>query len=246
MTIKAVLFDLGETLFNYGDVDINGLFREGARLTYDYLRQFTGGNSLPSFKTYCRHHIISIKWHYFWSWLTRKEFDCMFLLDKKARDMGLKLNERQLEELAWLWYEPLGNMADIEPELPECLQELQEMSLQLAIISNTFLPASVLDKHLDRFDLLHFFSLRQYSSVTIYRKPDRRIYQLTLDQLAVLPSEAVMVGDKLKEDILGPARLGIRGIFKRGSNNLHQNIPSHVPVIETISELPELINTMQN
>ena len=111
--------------------------------------------------------------------------------------MGFALTEAQLYELAWLWYRPLGECVVIEPNLAQSLTELSRMSLKLGIISNTFLPGHVLDRQLDNFDLRRFFPVRVYSSDTIYRKPDARIYHRALKALQ-LPAEAVvMVGDKL-------------------------------------------------
>ena len=116
--------------------------------------------------------------------------------------------------------------------------------MHLAIISNTFLPPAVLDRHLERFDLLRFFPVRQYSSVTIHRKPDRRIYQSTLETLNVAASETIMVGDKLIEDVKSPGKLGITGIFKRGITNNNKKIPSGVPEISHLVELPDLIRKL--
>jgi len=242
MPIKAIIFDLGETLLNYGKVDADELFGQGAHLTYEYLQQISGGaDNLPPFKRYHRRHWLSIRWHYAISVLTRREFDCLALLEGKAQAMGLGLDERQLQELAWLWYKPLGDAATIEPELHRYLQELVDMSLKLAIISNTFLPPAVLDRQLEKFDLLRFFPVRQYSSAIGYRKPDRRIYQRALDLLGVGPAAAIMVGDKLSEDIKGPGKLGIAGVYKRGANNQQQKLSPGIPVISSIAELPELI-----
>jgi len=246
MPIKAIIFDLGETLLNYGEVDVDELFGQGAHLTYEYLRQISGGaDSLPPFKRYHRRHWLSIRWHYAISVVTRREFDCLSLLDSKAQAMGLHLDEKQLQELAWRWYQPLGEAAKIEQNLHRHLQELMNMSLRLAIISNTFLPAAVLDRQLEKFELLRFFPVRQYSSGTGYRKPDRRIYQKTLDLLGVEPTEAIMVGDKLNEDIKGPGKLGMAGVYKRGTVNRDRKISPGIAVISSIAELPELIKNWQ-
>ena len=50
--IKAVLFDLGETLLNFGKIKTTSLFREGARLSYDYLKSM--GQSVGGFEYYCK------------------------------------------------------------------------------------------------------------------------------------------------------------------------------------------------
>jgi len=44
-------------------------------------------------------------------------------------------------------------------------------------------------------------------------KPDPRIYRHTLDLLGVAPGEAAMIGDSLRNDVWGPQRVGIRGIW---------------------------------
>jgi len=246
MAIKAVLFDLGETLFNYGRVKVNHLFRQGGLLTYDFLQKTDQSNHLPRFERYYWPHLIAIRWHYLCSLITNREFDCLALLNKKAQQLRIKLTQPQLEELAHLWYKPLGDCASIEPDLPKTLEALQAMGLQLAIVSNTFLPAATLDRHLKHFDILRFFPVRVYSSETIYRKPHRRIYQVALDKLQAAPNEVVMVGDKLREDVKGPGKLGIRGIFKRGQVNHNQKVPADIAVINRICELPELIQKNYN
>jgi putative hydrolase of the HAD superfamily len=246
MELKAVIFDLGETLFTYGDVNVDAMFSRGAKLTYDYLKECTcGTDKLPSFPSYHRSHIVSIKLHYFWTNIVSREFNCMALLDKKLQRLDIQLGRAQLEQLCWLWYQPLGEVATVEPDLAETLGRLQQMGLQLAILSNTFLPGVVLDRHLDQYDLLPFFPIRIYSSDTVYRKPDRRIYQRALNQLGLEPAAALMVGDKMREDIKGSQRAGLRAVFKRGVVNRSRRTWDHVPVIKTIAELPDLLRKLK-
>ena len=246
MKLEAVFFDLGETLLNYGRIAIGPVFAEGAHLTYGYLRVIAvaagASGDLWGFRRYHFCHSVSIRWHYFLSSLTRREFDCRSLLAAKAGAMGISLSAEQLDHLSSLWYKPLGDLAAIEPDLHESLRILRDdMGLRLAIISNTFLPAFVLDRHLDVFGLLEFFPIRQYSSDTVFRKPHPYIYKSTLSKMGVSPGSAVMVGDKWPEDIAGARRVGIAGIFKRGAANGRKRIPSSCPAITRISELPDLL-----
>jgi len=246
MAIEAVLFDLGETLVHYDAPDIDGLFRRGAQLTYDFLGKLVASAAkLPRFQYYYRKNIISIKLHYFWSCITSREFDCLALLDRKASDLGFRLSREELEELAWLWYKPLADSASVEPNLHQHLSNLQEMSIKLALISNTFLPPVVMDRHLRQLNLLSFFPIRRYSSATIIRKPHRRIYQDTLSELNVPPGRAVMVGDKLREDINGPRKVGMKAVLKRGPGNRTKKIDNSIPQIDSIAELIDLIGRWQ-
>ena len=82
MAIEAILFDLGDTLLDFGKVDIDGLFSEGARLAYDYLQRLGAADRLPSFEEYRRSNILSIRLHYLWSHIVRRELDCKALLDR--------------------------------------------------------------------------------------------------------------------------------------------------------------------
>jgi HAD superfamily hydrolase (TIGR01549 family) len=246
MALKVVLFDLGDTLINYGKVDVEALLTEAAHLTHRYLLECTGEQeTLRNFRQYYRRTVTSIKWRYFWSNVTQREFNGLVLLERNLGKMGIQVSREHLEELSWLWYKPLSEKATIEGNLHEHLQRLRDIALELAIISNTFSPPSVLDRHLEQLDLLRFFPVRQYSSVTVFRKPDRRIFELTLRRLNVSASEAVMVGDRMRQDIKGAQRLGITGVFKRNSINGRKKIANDIPVIETIAELPELIGGWQ-
>jgi len=243
MSVKAVIFDLGDTLINYGRVDADGLLGAAARLSYDYLVQQVEGaaEKVGGFERYRRKTVWAIKWRYLWSHLTDREFDAQHLLERTLQKVGLEVGRADLEELAWLWYEPLAERATIEPDLHEQLGTLREMGLKLAIISNTFSPPSVLDRHLDKLDLLRFFDFRQYSSITVFRKPDRRIFELTLKQLGTGAEEAVMVGDKIRPDIKGALRAGLRPVFKRNSVNRSKRLSEGITEISRIGELPGLI-----
>jgi len=245
MIIKAVLFDLGETLLHYGKVNVSLLIQQAAQLTYRFLQECNSLEDKEKTQNFRRYHRLTafhVKWRYLCSHLSHREFNGLTLLKQILRKMKITLSPDQLQEFAWLWYKPAADLACLEPNLHQHLKKLRDMSLDLAIISNTFSPASVIDRHLQQLDLLRFFPLRQYSSVTIFRKPDRRIFQDTLQKLNIAPDQAVMVGDRIREDIRGAQKLGIKAVLKRGINNQNKNIDrNNVPVIHSIAELPDLI-----
>lgn len=241
MTIKAVLFDLGETLLHYGKVNASALIQQSAQLTYRFLQECNSFEvKTQNFRRYHRLTAFHVKWRYVCSHLSHREFNGLTLLKQILRKMKIDLSPDQLQELAWLWYKPAADLATMEPNLHRHLRKLRDMSLDLAIISNTFSPAAVIDRHLQQLDLLRFFPLRQYSSVTIFRKPDRRIFQDALKKLNITPDQAVMVGDRIREDIRGAQKLGIKAVLKRGINNQNKNV-NDIPVIHSIAELPDLI-----
>jgi putative hydrolase of the HAD superfamily len=71
------------------------------------------------------------------------------------------------------------------------------------------------------------------------RKPHRGIFERLLGQLGVAPEEALFVGDKVREDILGPKELGMRAVlthqFRQEDVDGAVAQPDHV--IGSLSEL---------
>ncbi len=49
--IKALLFDLGDTLLDFGKINPGEIFRQGARLSYDFLK--SRGQPVGNYKYYC-------------------------------------------------------------------------------------------------------------------------------------------------------------------------------------------------
>ncbi len=244
--IKAVLFDLGDTIFNYGRFNSGKVFEDGAKASFELLRRYNGGRSPCPYIWYWFSHSVSIRLHYIISHFTLKEFDCPRILRRKAWRLGVVLGEKQLLRLTSKWYEPLRDAAVVESDIKESMIRLkEELGLKLGIISNTFIPGKVLEDHLDMFGLTELFDARIYSCDTICRKPDIRIYEKALKALDVKGCETLMVGDRLKEDVLGPSQLGIRGVIKLGETNLHKRYSPEVFKVRYISELPDLIRNME-
>ena len=62
--VKAVIFDLGETLLNFERVNVSELLSRGAELTYDYLNeQFGSSGKLPTFGRYRQGQVFSLRWN---------------------------------------------------------------------------------------------------------------------------------------------------------------------------------------
>ncbi|HEY7119166.1 MAG TPA: HAD family hydrolase [Tepidisphaeraceae bacterium] len=236
--IRAVLFDFGDTLLDFEPMDTRAVFREAARVTYDHLAGL--GARLPAFERYARGHFRAVRWAYFWAKLRRREFSSFELLRRFHQRMGLPTEDGLLRDLAWMWYEPLTRHTRVEDGLLAALATMREAGLRLGVISNTFVPGFVHDRHLADVGLLEFFPVRVYSSETGYRKPDRRIFEAALGRLGVTARETLFVGDLIKTDIVGARRMGMRTALKQPFANLRPHrIADHV--IRRISDLMPLL-----
>ena len=210
--IKGILFDLGETLLHYGDFDIPHFFREGARLAYAYLQSI--GQPAPPFETYYRKQFRAIKWRYALSHLTAIEFDSVKVMAHLSAKMGQRLTEAQHEELTWLWYRPLGEHATLEDGAREMLADFLADGLVLGVVSNTFVPGRLLDRHLDQVGLLDLLAHRTYSADVGKRKPRRAIFDHALARAGLAAEETIYVGDLPWNDIHGANCAGLISVLK--------------------------------
>lgn len=210
--IKGILFDFGETIVDFGRVDLTALFKSGTELAYEYLA--ARGHRLPPFKKYLRTQLLAVRWNTFKSRITRSEFNALDVIRRISDGQGLRLDHEHLVELAALWYEPLRRCSSVEPGVPEMLQQFRRDGLTLGVISNTFVPGCVLDRHLEQEHLLELLPVRVYSCDVNCRKPHPRIFQIALERANLTAPQAVFVGDSPWADIRGANRAGLTSVLK--------------------------------
>lgn len=242
--IKAVLFDLGDTLLNFGQTDMVEIFRQGARSTHNYLKGMD--LSVNGYLHYCWKNLVFLRLRYWLSNIRNKDFNSLDLLKKTNAGIGSTLTETQWEQLAWLWYEPLSRVCQNEPDIVETFGSLKEKNLKLGIISNTFVPGHVLERHLALLGILDFFSVRLYSCDFDFRKPDLRIFEVAAERIGEKPENTAYVGDRIDKDIEPTLKLNMHAILKTAPTNTGRKIPDHVWRIDRISELPALIEKINS
>jgi putative hydrolase of the HAD superfamily len=237
--IKAVLFDLGETLLDFGKLKTTRLFRQGARLSYDFLKSC--GQPVGSFEYYCWSNLIALRFRHFISNITKNDINSSALLRGIGTRKGIKLDAQQWRHFAWLWYEPLSKIGTTDPKIKETLIALKKMGLKLGIVSNTFVNAHSLEKHLEQLDLLDFFTVRMYSYEFDFRKPDARIFKIAAERIGEAAENILYVGDRIDMDIKPALKVGMKTVLKAAYTNAGKTPPDGAWKITRISELPALI-----
>lgn len=236
--LKAILFDLGSTLFDFDEVDQWTLFEQAGRTAYAYLEK--RGCALPPFKRFHRMHIREVQVRFVISRILGREVSCYDLLRSTARKLRLGVDDAVVRELAWLWYEPQTQHCKVEEDVIPTLEKLRDRGLKLVLVSNTFIPSFVLDRHLELTGLLPYFPHRLYSSEIGYRKPHPYIFEMALRRAGAAPQEAVFVGDSVRNDILGAQRVGMLGILRDPSaESRTHHIADHV--IRNMGELYQIL-----
>jgi hypothetical protein len=108
--IRAVL------LLDFGKINTTRFFRQGARLSYDFLK--SAGQPVGKFNYYCWRNLISLRIRGWISNITKNDFNSLVLLRGIGTKKGIKLDRQQWRHFAWLWYEPLSKISRVERFIP--------------------------------------------------------------------------------------------------------------------------------
>ena len=237
--IRGILFDLGDTLINFGPINPREYFKAGTRLAHQYLCDL--GKAPPRFSAYHRRLLFSVQWHTVKSRVTRREFDAAVTLAVLHAKLGMSLTCDEIAEVTWRLYKPLNEHSQPDPQCVETLARLSDMGLKLGVVSNTFLSGALLDRHLAQEGMLELLPVRVYSCDVRYRKPHPRIFRIALECSGLEAGETLFVGDLPKADIRGANRAGLISVLKDPAGK-HDNCrykPRHR--IQAVAQLPELL-----
>jgi len=127
-----------------------------------------------------------------------------------SRDLGVALPAGEKTELARLWREACRRTRLFE-DVPESLKRLSER-YRLGLLSNTqSFDLEFLDDGIPG-SLFHARLLSCHAGIL---KPDPAIFHRMAGMLHLEPSEILMVGDNLRDDILGSEAVGMQAILIR-------------------------------
>lgn len=117
---------------------------------------------------------------------------------------------------------------------------------RLGIIANQTLGTQ---ERIDNWGIGRFFDVVIASAEAKCAKPDPKIFTMALQQAKCEPHEAIMIGDRLDNDIIPAKKLGMKTVWVRQGYAIYQSIddeskrPDHI--VDRIDELPGLINSLQ-
>lgn len=90
------------------------------------------------------------------------------------------------------------------------LESIRARGVKTGLVVNSWPePPRVLRRDLEEAGLADLFDVVVFSTEVGARKPQPEIFLRALEQLGVLPEDAMFVGDSLSTDVLGAGRLGL-------------------------------------
>ena len=127
----------------------------------------------------------------------------------------------------------------VYPEAEECLRELSKR-YKIGIIANQN-PGS--RERLEKMGLLKYIDLVVASAEEGVAKPDLRIFRIALERAACKPGEAVMVGDRIDNDIIPAKKIGMKTVWiRQGFGKYYVPDPAAEKPDRTVNSLNELID----
>ncbi len=112
---------------------------------------------------------------------------------------------------------------------------------KLGIIANQ-VPGT--QERIDNWGMGKYFDVVMASAEAGCAKPDPRIFTMALEKAGCEPADAIMVGDRLDNDIIPAKKLGMKTVWVRQGYAIYQSIddeskrPDHI--VDSINELREL------
>jgi len=138
------------------------------------------------------------------------ELDYPLLMRGLLAAVGVLADDARLDAALEAEHRAWDGARELHPEALELLDGLHEAGLATAIVSNTFDPPRLMHEDLASFGIAQRVDAAVFSSELGYRKPSAEIYRHALSLVGAEPGAALFAGDRVLEDVIGPARLGMR------------------------------------
>jgi putative hydrolase of the HAD superfamily len=193
--VDAVVFDWGGTLTPWRPIDYRGEARalassaEPERLDEVTEAIFAAGAVV---------------------WGRAREQHRSATLDELCQLAGVCATEARLAAYRGFWEPATVTDPDVRP----LWERLHAEGVRIGVLSNTIWPRAWHREFFARDGVEHLIDGDVYTSELEWTKPDRRAFEAALAAVGVGdPRRAVYVGDRLFEDVWGPAQLGMRTIW---------------------------------
>lgn len=237
--LKAVIFDLGETLFDSTGVTPD-LIKDRARQSFLQVHEYlcSLGKPLPPQAEFFKALASLLNARLEESNVTLRSVHIGPVLQELLGRMEIALTHEELRECVWRTYEYNEGMAVLYPEALPLINQLRAAGLQVGLISNSIWPHWCHDVTLAKLGVRDLLYPRLYSADWEYKKPHASIFKQALDMLDVSPNAAVFVGDHLDPDVLGAQGAGMKAVLLEVPYR-QENHPAIRPD-ERISRLAEL------
>lgn len=179
--------------------------------------------------------------------VNQSEFDQLYNAHLKSQSGSLrsKLCEKflgSLEKKSELMQIATDNWiftpSDLYKDAKACITNLKDTGAKIGIVANQPVASinSLKSDHL--FELIDFLGI---SAIVGLEKPDIKIFELAIKELAVDPANAIHIGNRMDTDVLPAKKLGMKTVWvRRGEANPDPSADDLKAADITVSDLINL------
>lgn len=211
MTLKAIAFDLWETLIT----DTPDLSRRQERLRLDRMEEILRARGHEDVAARIEHAYRAL-WqkcqNLYWS--ADIDVPCRRQIEHFLEELELSFDDATVEELEYVYaHAAVEILPAVVSGAPELLAELKSRGFRVGLISNTGrTPGYALRRVLDALGLATHIDVMVFSNEVGQCKPQTSIFEELRRGLGVDYSEMMFVGDNLYADVHGAQRMGMRAV----------------------------------
>ena len=204
MMIRAVLFDLGNTLVSYYlRTDFPSILRASLSACASSLG--FNGDQEDLFERAWRLNVETVD-------------HAVHPLAERLHELlgqGGTVDEHNLDVACDAFLQPIFALGKLDAEAPAVLDSLRKRGIKTAIVSNTpwGSPAAAWREELVRLGLFDRVDATVFCMDVGFRKPHAAPFRRALDLLSVAPAEAMFVGDEPQWDVIGARDAGLRPVL---------------------------------
>lgn len=141
---------------------------------------------------------------------------------------------------------PLMNARLLVDHVLDVMQHLSDSGIRCGVISNTVVPGFLAREVLERLEIARYFDFTLFSSDCLFSKPHPMMFDIAMARLEMKPSQVLHIGDQAEKDVAGAQSVGMRTAWinhdrKKVSNKKIK--PDYE--IFSLNELPALIKKIK-
>ncbi len=164
-------------------------------------------------------------------------------IDSIEPDLSNKLEGHVIDRITHYYGEAFFDFpAPMASGALETLKKVQDKGYKIGLISNTGMTPGVLfRRYFQDKQILEFFQSLIFSDEVRLTKPSKQIFDITLRELETDPAKAVLVGDHIRNDVLGANLAGMQSILLGKADGQERLAEPHTQ-ISMLEELPEILS----
>ncbi|MGB7874004.1 MAG: HAD family hydrolase [Anaerolineales bacterium] len=248
MLIRAVIFDLGNTLMYPVASDLwPEVIKRGNQALIEYLCNL-------DILTDCDDFLLEFnqRLHQYYDERDEQmiETSTFLVLKELLAEKGHSdVSDTVIRDSLDAHYAVTQKNWQLEEDTITCLSTLQERNYKLGLLSNAGDHRDVIQL-VEKFGLESYFEFILTSAGCGYRKPHQKIFQLALEKANAKAEEVAMVGDTLNADILGANQIGMYSIWITRRVDVPPDgelpvQPQPQATINSLGELPSLLRELE-